>query len=106
MTRIAAAVLLAAFALPAATQHQPYAGQHERDIKALSDEEVKQYLTGAGLGYAKSAELNRYPGPSHALGLAVEQLFRSRDVQQQALAEAVAKAAALEGEYPISTDFP
>jgi heavy-metal resistance protein len=51
-------------------QHQPYAGQHDREIKALSAEEVNQYLAGAGMGYAKSAELNHYPGPGHALELA------------------------------------
>lgn len=51
-------------------QHQPYSGQQHRAIKALSAEEVKQYLDGAGMEYAKAAELNRYPGPLHALQLA------------------------------------
>jgi hypothetical protein len=45
----------------------PYAGQQSRDIKALSDEEVQGYLAGAGMGFARAAELNRYPGPMHAL---------------------------------------
>jgi hypothetical protein len=40
------------------------------DIKALSSEEVDQYLSGAGMGYAKAAELNHYPGPMHVLELA------------------------------------
>jgi plastocyanin len=40
------------------------------DIKALSSEEVEQYLSGAGMGYAKAAELNRHPGPMHVLELA------------------------------------
>ncbi len=53
--------------------HSPYAGQESREIKALSAEEVQQYLTGQGMGFAKTAELNRYPGPKHVLGLA-EQL--------------------------------
>ncbi len=53
--------------------HSPYAGQESREIKALSAEEVQQYLTGQGMGFAKAAELNRYPGPKHVLGLA-EQL--------------------------------
>lgn len=52
-----------------AQQAQPYAGQQARDIKALSPDEVKQYLAGAGMGYAKAAELNRYPGPMHVLEL-------------------------------------
>lgn len=51
-------------------QHQPYAGQQDREIKSLSPDEVKQYLAGAGMGYAKSAELNRFPGPMHVLELA------------------------------------
>ncbi len=49
---------------------QPYAGQQTRAIKALSAEEVKGYLAGAGMGFARSAELNSYPGPMHALDLA------------------------------------
>jgi hypothetical protein len=48
----------------------PYAGQQSRDIKALSDEEVQGYLAGAGMGFARAAELNRYPGPMHVLELA------------------------------------
>jgi len=37
---------------------------------ALTADEEKQYLSGAGMGYAKAAELNQYPGPMHALELA------------------------------------
>ncbi|TAM43482.1 MAG: hypothetical protein EPN55_13560 [Gammaproteobacteria bacterium] len=47
-----------------------YAGQEQREIKALSPEEVKDYLAGKGMGLAKAAELNRYPGPAHVLELA------------------------------------
>src|SRR5688572_4766599 len=61
-------VILAA--VPAAAQHPGYHGQHGREIKALSADEVKQYLAGAGMGYAKAAELNHFPGPQHALELA------------------------------------
>jgi Spy/CpxP family protein refolding chaperone len=50
--------------------HSPYAGQQSRGIKALSEQEVKDLLGGAGMGFAKAAELNRYPGPMHALELA------------------------------------
>jgi Spy/CpxP family protein refolding chaperone len=45
----------------------PYAGQQSRDIKALSDDEVRGYVEGAGMGFAKAAELNGYPGPMHTL---------------------------------------
>jgi uncharacterized cupredoxin-like copper-binding protein/Spy/CpxP family protein refolding chaperone len=37
---------------------------------ALSDEEIEQYRAGAGMGYAKAAELNHFPGPMHVLELA------------------------------------
>ena len=42
--------LLGTLAFPAAAQQ-------------LSPQEVKQYLSGAGMGYAKAAELNHFPGP-------------------------------------------
>ena len=69
MIRVLACALLLVPAV-ALAQHQPYAGQHDREIKALSPDEVKQYLSGAGMGYAKPAELNRFPGPMHVLELA------------------------------------
>lgn len=57
----------------------PYSGQELRTIKALSEDDVRAYLEGQGMGFAKAAELNRYPGPKHvlelmdALALSVEQ---------------------------------
>ena len=47
-----------------------YAGEQQREIKALSADDIDGYLTGAGMGLAKSAELNGYPGPLHVLELA------------------------------------
>jgi len=49
-----------------------YAGQDNREIKALAPEDVQAYLAGKGMGLAKAAELNGYPGPSHVLALAAE----------------------------------
>lgn len=48
----------------------PYAGQQARDVKALSAAQVQGYLAGRGMGLAKAAELNGYPGPKHVLELA------------------------------------
>lgn len=45
----------------------PYAGQQNRTIKALSDQEIADYAEGRGMGTAKAAELNHYPGPAHVL---------------------------------------
>jgi hypothetical protein len=80
--RLITAIVFAAAAAAAHAQHQPYAGQQQRDIKALSVDEVKQYLEGAGMGYAKPAELNHYPGPAHVLELA-DQLGLSREQRSE-----------------------
>jgi Spy/CpxP family protein refolding chaperone len=69
-TEIIVAVLIAATPAAAQSQHGPYAGQESRAIKALSAEEATQYEAGAGMGYARAAELNHYPGPMHVLELA------------------------------------
>lgn len=49
-----------------------YAGQQARAIKSLSDGEIASLLEGNGMGYAKAAELNGYPGPMHVLEHAKE----------------------------------
>ena len=92
-----ALILAFAFALPAAAQHHhhgqgtkgasPYAGQQSREIKALSESDVKELREGAGMGFAKSAELNRYPGPTHALEHA--EAMRLTPEQKDKLAELV-----------------
>jgi LTXXQ motif family protein len=137
--RVAAFLSALLIATAAHAQHRPYAGDGTRDIKSLSQKEVQDLRAGAGMGYAKAAELNSYPGPLHALELAnelglsaeqraaikglmdqhkaearaigakrveaertLEQLFRSGEAGQAALADAVRTAAALEGEYRLS----
>lgn len=83
-----------ASAAPAAA---PYAGQQAREIKALSPEEVNAYLAGKGMGLAKAAELNGYPGPAHVLELASQlALTPEQRAKTQALfASMEAKATAL-----------
>lgn len=56
--------------LPGQVAPSPYSGEEGRAIKALSPEEVADYLAGNGMGYARVAELNHYPGPRHILDLA------------------------------------
>jgi len=53
-------------------QTSPYAGQEARDIKALSAQEVDDLRNARGMGLAKAAELNGYPGPAHALELGAQ----------------------------------
>ena len=70
----ALAVLLAGPALGQQHQHQhgqsPYAGLQQRDVKALSDQQIADLRAGKGMGLALAAELNGYPGPIHVLELA------------------------------------
>ena len=57
-----------------ATAHSrsAYAGEERRNIKALSAEDAQAYENGEGMGYARAAELNHYPGPKHVLDAAAE----------------------------------
>jgi hypothetical protein len=78
----------------------PYAGQESRDIKALSPSEQADFLAGKGMGLAKAAELNGYPGPAHVLELANELALSA---EQRALTQVLfqtmeARAKALGGE--------
>jgi Spy/CpxP family protein refolding chaperone len=68
----ALAAIPAAISAHADTPAGPYAGQQTRAIKALSPEDIDELRTGAGMGLAKAAELNGYPGPLHVLALAKE----------------------------------
>ena len=77
---VAAACALAVPVL--ADNAMPYAGQQTRQIKALSDEDISALLRGEGMGFAKAAELNGYPGPAHVLTLA-QQLKLTETQRQQ-----------------------
>ncbi|HEX8633219.1 MAG TPA: periplasmic heavy metal sensor [Pyrinomonadaceae bacterium] len=71
-----------------------YAGEERRAIKSLSAEEVEQLLNGQGMGLAKAAELNHYPGPRHVLELGTElQLTPGQRTQTQAAFERMRGAA-------------
>ena len=68
ITLFVSVISIAAFA----TTNSPYSGQEKREIKSLSQHEITGYLHGNGLGYAKAAELNQFPGLHHVLDLAQE----------------------------------
>jgi Spy/CpxP family protein refolding chaperone len=67
---LSVAALVGSAAASLAQTTSPYAGQEQRSIKALSDREISDLTEGRGLGLAKAAELNGYPGPMHVLELA------------------------------------
>jgi Spy/CpxP family protein refolding chaperone len=71
---------------PGHTHQTPYAGFQSREIKALSSQQIDDLKAGKGMTLALPAELNGYPGPSHALELAeplklsIEQKKRLQDL--------------------------
>lgn len=72
---IAAAIVFCAGSAAAQHQHRhhdqsPYAGQDQRSVKALSEQQVDDLRSGRGMSLALPAELNGYPGPLHVLELA------------------------------------
>ena len=72
MKKFLFATLIAALPYAYAVTTQTYAGQEKRNIKALSTDEVNSLLAGKGMGLAKAAELNGFPGPAHVLELSKE----------------------------------
>jgi len=79
-------VVLVLICLPLCTfgqkTHQSYAGQEARPIKVFAPEEVQAYLEGQGMGLAKAAELNHYPGPKHVLELSEKLQLTSQQISE------------------------
>ena len=72
----------------------PYAGQQPRPIKALSEQDIAALLNGEGMGMAKAAELNGYPGPKHVLTLTSElKLTEAQRQQMQVIFDQMSTAA-------------
>lgn len=99
MKMLAPAILVAFLAVGSSAQEapSPYRGQEGREIKALSVEEIDSLQAGDGMGLAKAAELNRYPGPRHVLQLAeaLELSEEQRAQTQEAFDRMKEKAVAL-----------
>ena len=78
------ALAIPLIALPVLAADMPYAGQQARSIKSLSGDDIAAMRKGEGMGMAKAAELNGYPGPAHVLQLAAKlglTEIQQRDVQ-------------------------
>src|ERR1051325_2680178 len=90
-------MILSLVAVSAFAQQKPspYEGQESRDIKALSDEEIRGLLSGQGMTLAKAGELNHYPGPLHVLEFADRlkltdaQKRRTEEIRKTMLDEAI-----------------
>ena len=98
-------ILLLASPLTSFAQHAPYAGQHARAIKALSPSDIQSYLSGQGMGFAKAAELNHYPGPKHVLELEKAlQLTEQQRVQTQVIFDSMQREAIQWGHQLIQAE--
>lgn len=94
----------------ALAQHQhgaqtPYAGMQSREIKSLSDNDIKELRRGGGWGLALAAELNGMPGPAHLLELKDPlSLTPDQVARTQALLDEMRKAAIPTGERLIAAE--
>lgn len=108
MIKSSSAVILSVFAFlnaASAAQPGPYAGQEQREIKALSADEIRSYLAGKGAGFAKAAELNDYPGPAHVLELADSmQLSEEQKARTQSIFDAMQKEAVRQGKALVEKE--
>ena len=101
---IAAVTITLTFSVFAETQ-SPYIGQESREIKALSEQEIEAYLNGKGMGYAKAAELNQYPGPRHVLDMAEQlDLTEEQSKKTQAVFDAMKSAAIAFGQQLVKKE--
>ena len=106
MKNIILGVAFSAFAFVAlANSGSPYIGQEQREIKALSQQQVADYLAGKGLGFAKAAELNHFPGPRHVLDVAMElDLTEEQTKQTQAIFDVMKEQASSLGEQYVEKE--
>ena len=78
-----------------ASDQSLYSGEEVRSIKSLSDQEIESLRRGDGMGFAKLAELNHFPGPKHVLdisnelGLSPEQLAETKSLYEEMQRNAV-----------------
>jgi hypothetical protein len=86
-------------------EHSPYAGHEKSDIPSLSPKELSDLRAGAGMGLARSAELNHYPGPKHVLELADSLgLSAEQESEVSAIREAMHERAVELGERIIEAE--
>lgn len=75
----------------------PYAHTQSAEIPSLTAEEVRTLRSGDGMGLARAAELNHFPGPRHLLelasqlGLSTAQIRRVEEIHKTMKARAVVK---------------
>lgn len=69
---VAGTTPVAASTAQAQHEHSPYAHEQSAEVASLTPDELAQLRNGDGMGLARPAELNHFPGPKHVLELAAE----------------------------------
>jgi Spy/CpxP family protein refolding chaperone len=86
--------LVAAGVSGVCAETSPYAGMQNRELKALSEQQIEDLRSGRGMGMALAGELNGYPGPAHVFELATAlDLSKAQRDRTQALFEEMQKTA-------------
>ena len=93
--------LLAVASASVLAQHEheasPYAHGQSSEVSSLTADEVRELRNGEGMGLARAAELNHFPGPKHLLELVAEldldqaQVERIQAIHKRMKGQAVAK---------------
>ena len=93
--------LFAVVSTPAWTQSvhktSPHAHARSAEVSGLTADDVRALQNGEGMGLARAADLNHFPGPKHLLDLGAElnlnpgQIKRIRAIHGRMKAQAIAK---------------
>src|SRR5216117_3582686 len=78
--------LILSMAAPVSAEDEltsPYRGQTSTGLRGLTEKEVSELRQGRGMGLARAAELNGYPGPHHVLDAARAERLRLTPDQAQ-----------------------
>lgn len=70
MDKVIITLIVCALLLSTHSINISYANQRVGEVKTLSADEIQELLNGEGMGMARAAELNHYPGPRHVLDFA------------------------------------
>ena len=81
-------VVILSMAAPVAADDvltSPYRDQRSTEIRGLTEKEILELREGRGMGLARTAELNGYPGPRHVLDAVREGRLHLRPDQVQTM---------------------
>jgi len=88
------------------SQHlSPYVAEVDRQIKSLSEEDIRELERGGGWGLARAAELNGMPGPVHILEMKDEiDLDKEQQIAIEKIYQQMKAAAASKGQMMIAAE--